>query len=218
MTFLGAITPCREGRSRHWPSATDGDRVVRRAGGTSRSAATPQIGGVCAGAWFLSQRECAATVRRRHPARLRDLRGPPNVARRVHFGLGLDSDRQLDSVAATPLAPTSLTHPPICSIPSMRLPAIRSLRPGTPAKGRSRVATLHLPAPMSAPGRFTTDASGHPEGAGQPWTRIREALTRGPNPGRRDRAEPLARPTREDVSPEGRVVRGLASESPERFV
>jgi len=29
----------------------------------------------------------------------------------------------------------------------------------------------------------------------------REALTRGPYPGRRDRAEPLARPTREDANP-----------------
>jgi len=30
----------------------------------------------------------------------------------------------------------------------------------------------------------------------------REALTRGPNPGRRDRAEPLARPTRREASQE----------------
>ena len=37
----------------------------------------------------------------------------------------------------------------------------------------------------------------------------REALTRGPNPGRRDRAEPLARPTRRAASREGRGMLGL---------
>jgi hypothetical protein len=39
-----------------------------------------------------------------------------------------------------------------------------------------------------------------PERVGEKLSGWREALTRGPNPGRRDRAEQLARPTRVDAS------------------
>jgi hypothetical protein len=43
---LGRDWALRKGRSRHWPSASVGDRVGRRAGGTSRPLATLPVGGV----------------------------------------------------------------------------------------------------------------------------------------------------------------------------
>jgi hypothetical protein len=63
--------------------------------------------------------------------------------------------------------------------------------------GRSSgVAGAHLPAPMRAPGQFTTDASSQLGRHAPAFARVREALTRGPNSGRRSRDQPLEAPTR----------------------
>jgi hypothetical protein len=56
-------------------------------------------------------------------------------------------------------------------------------------------AGAHLPAPMRAPGQFTTDASRHLGRHASAFARVREALTRGPSDGRPDRVQPLARLT-----------------------
>src|SRR5664280_3818420 len=94
VTFWARQRPNRTARSRHWPCATVEATVWgRRAGWTSRSAATPRIGGVCVcGGRSASRSTCCRGRRDRRQSAaslvcLRDLRGVAEVVHEAGHGV-----------------------------------------------------------------------------------------------------------------------------------